>query len=174
MKRAKFMRAYSLNFILSFFIVLSAGGVLKAADGSSGCGPAWYILSENSILSSALRAVTNGMFTPVVTLGMTFGTSNCSSHKLVQERPEALELATLAYHSLLTQTAQGAGQHLAAFSGALGCSWSRQDEFNRVLQNNYERIFSSDEVAPAQLVLSTIESLQAHPGLARDCGLTQG
>ena len=65
--------------LISLAILFSINAMAK--DGSSGCGPGWYLLKKNSILSSSLRVTTNGIFFPTTTLGMTIGTSNCSKHK---------------------------------------------------------------------------------------------
>lgn len=146
----------------------------RAADGSSGCGPGWYIFKEQTIVSSVLRAVTNAVLFPLSTLGMTFGTSNCASHKLVEQRPEALELMTFAYHDLLIQSAQAEGAHLTAFTQALGCDWKVDAEVKAVLQANYPVLFPSDTTAPADVVLHAIEAVGAKPELAAACGLDVG
>ena len=71
------MRLTSLMIAASLCVGASQA---MAMDGSSGCGPAWYVFKENTILSSSLRGTTNGTLWPVVTIGMTFGTSNCANH----------------------------------------------------------------------------------------------
>ena len=78
-----------------------------AADGSSGCGPGWYIFKENSMVSSALRATTNGWSSPVVTIGMTFGTSNCAQHKLVMNDKRGLHFVTHNTNNLLAVDLSG-------------------------------------------------------------------
>ena len=86
--------------LILFILATVISGTAYGADGSSGCGPGWYILKDNSLVSSALRATTNGILVPVVTLGMTFGTSNCSKHKIVKKEKESLHFVTMNYFEL--------------------------------------------------------------------------
>jgi hypothetical protein len=141
----------------------------RAADGSSGCGPGWYIFKDVSLVSSSLRGTTNGILFPVTTIGMTFGTSNCSAHKIVDNQGESVKFATLAYHDLVVQMAQGKGEHLAAFANTLGCPWQTQIEFNRTLQASFQRIVPTDAVAPEAIVDQVRVELQTQPLLAQAC-----
>lgn len=145
-----------------------------AADSSSGCGPGWYVFKDTSLVSSSLRAITNGILFPTSTLGMTFGTSNCAKHKIVRKDSEALRVTTLAYHDLLIQTAKGQGEHLGALAATLGCPWQAQERFNRAMQAGYESLFPADETAP-ELVLDAVEArVQADPALATACAAPVG
>lgn len=158
--------------LLSSFVCVAALWVSSsamAADGSSGCGPGWYVFKENSMLSSAARAVTNWVLFPSSTLGMTFGTSNCTQHKLVLQEKASLHFATMAYHDLMIQAALGQGQHLAAFAHTLGCDWRVQETFNRSLQAHYDTLFPSTTDDPSTLVGGAIEQILANPELSRQC-----
>src|SRR4051794_31289808 len=98
--------------LLASFVSIQA----FAMDGSSGCGPGWYLLKDTSIVSSALRATTNGILFPVYTFGMTFGTSNCTQHKLVLKEKESLYFATHNHFELKGNIAKGDGEYLSAFA----------------------------------------------------------
>ena len=93
----------------NLFLALTLFGScsLFAADGSSGCGPGWYLFKENSLVSSAFRATTNGILFPSVTFGMTFGTSNCTQHKLVLKEKESLHFVTENYFEVQADMARG-------------------------------------------------------------------
>ena len=93
----------------------------KAVDGSSGCGPAWYVFKENSILSSFARALTNGTLSPVVTIGMTFGTSNCAKHNLVMQDQDSLLFASRSFDVLRQDIARGQGEYLDAYLASFDC-----------------------------------------------------
>jgi len=160
--------------LTAMFSIFAAAPSAQAADGSSGCGPGWYIFKEASLLSSSLRITTNSFLFPVTTIGMTFGTSNCTAHKLVDVQSESVKFAALAYHDLVVQMAQGKGEHLAAFADTLGCPWQAQMEFNRAMQQSYQRIVPSDAVAPEAIVEQVRIELQAHPHLARACHIEVG
>src|SRR4051794_21944920 len=108
-----------------------------ATDGSSGCGPGWYVFKDVSILSSALRATTNAILFPVYTIGMTFGTSNCTQHKLVLKEKETLYFATQNHYELKRDVAKGGGEYLSAFATTMGCPASAQGRLNEHLKGNY-------------------------------------
>ncbi|MCX6107291.1 MAG: DUF3015 family protein [Proteobacteria bacterium] len=157
------------------FGVVASVPTAKAADSSNGCGPGWYVFKDTSLVSSSLRTITNAALFPSATVGMTFGTSNCAKHKIVEERDrESVKFATLAYHDLMIQTAQGHGEYLAAFASTLGCNWQAQPEFNRTMQGVYPAIFTSDETLPEDVVAQFRAQIKHHPGLAQACALGMG
>jgi len=112
-----------------------------ASDGSSGCGPGWYVFKQNSLVSSSLRMTTNGILWPSVTVGMTLGTSNCAKHSIVQRSHRSLHFATYNRDSLMVDMAQGQGETLSAFAATWGCSWTSTERFGAVMQANYRQIF---------------------------------
>lgn len=123
------------------FIMFSVGTL--ASDGSSGCGPGWYVLKENSILSSSLRATTNVVLFPTTTIGMTIGTSNCSKHKLVATEKESLHFAVNNFHELKIESARGKGEFLVAFAETIGCKKTTQEKFNSKLKTKHKDIFKN-------------------------------
>jgi|SRR5690606_20971461 len=140
-----------------------------AADGSSGCGPGWYLLKDNSIVSSAFRATTNGVLFPVTTIGMTVGTSNCSQHKLVKKEQESLHFVTMNYYDLKGEVAKGNGKYLAAFAETLGCSSKAQVLLNSELKNNYKSLFPSEKVNPESTLLEIYKSIFNNRDLTQQC-----
>jgi hypothetical protein len=162
--------AASVSFVVLSILAPSA----LAADGSSGCGPGWYVLKDNSLVSSSLRAVTNGILWPSSTLGMTFGTSNCAKHKIVLREKESLHFATMAYHDLMVQMARGEGEHLAAFATTLRCGWRTQPLFNDTMRRSWRQLFPTDSTPPAELLGNVIEQIRAEPALAEACAAGLG
>lgn len=156
------------KFILSFAIVLF-GAQTFAADGSSGCGPGWYILKDNSLISSALRATTNGFLFPVTTIGMTVGTSNCSKHKIVKKEQESLHFATMNYYELKGEVAKGSGKYLSAFATTMGCNAGSQEMLNAELKNNYKNIFPSNKVNPEATLLEVYKAIFNNKDLMNQC-----
>jgi hypothetical protein len=117
---------------------------VMAADGSSGCGPGWYVFKENSILSSSLRATTNGVLFPTTTLGMTLGTSNCSKHKLVLNEKKSLHFVTHNLPELKSESAMGSGTYLSAFSEVVGCQARSLPLLQQKIKESYQQVFSED------------------------------
>lgn len=106
--------------IASITLALFSSGAM-AADGSSGCGPGWYLFKDNSLVSSALRATTNNFLFPVVTFGMTTGTSNCTKHQIVMKEKESLHFVTHNYPEVQVDIAKGEGEYLRSLATTIGC-----------------------------------------------------
>lgn len=147
---------------------------LRAADSSSGCGPGWYIFKDTSIVSSSLRATTNGFLWPTTTVGMTLGTSNCAKHSIVLQQKAALHFASVTYNDLQISIASGRGEHLQALAQTLGCNWSVQKEFEQVLKQNYGQVFPTDAGTPDELVGNVVEQIHQNPVLSASCQAHMG
>lgn len=146
----------------------------NAGDGSSGCGPGWYVLKDNSLVSSALRVITNGVLFPISTLGMTFGTSNCSKHKIVLNEKKSLHFATMNFFELKGEIAKGNGQFISAFSNTIGCSKGAVDTFNSEVKRNYKKIFNSEKVDPENMLLEVYKVILQNTELTQQCSLSIG
>ncbi len=141
------------SMLLLVTLGLGAGKAM-AMDGSSGCGPAWYVFKENSIVSSALRAITNGTLSPIVTLGETFGTSNCAKHTLVMNDKQSLEFASKSFDVLRQDIAKGRGEYLNAYISSFGCNELVRPQLSSQMQSAFkEGLYRSEN--PADYVEST-------------------
>ena len=153
--------------LLAFGLMFSAN--VWAADGSSGCGPGWYVFKENSLISSSLRATTNGILFPTVTIGMTVGTSNCSKHKIVKNEKRSLHFATNSYYELKGDIAKGEGEHLAAFTSTLGCKSLDSSRAHQELKRSYDKIYPSQNVDPERALLEVYKVIFSDKTLAQQC-----
>ena len=140
-----------------------------ASDSSSGCGPGWFVAKDNSLLSSALRVTTNGALFPIVTLGMTFGTSNCSKHSIVKNEVEDLKFATENYFEIAVDTAKGDGMFLQAYADLMGCSGTANKKFKNHMQKNFKNLFDGKSVRPANLVEETYKVILRDESLTKSC-----
>ena len=128
-----------------------------AKDGSSGCGPGWYVAKENTMLSSSLRMTTNGILGPTVTLGMTFGTSNCKKHSLVMEDKQAENFLAHNLEELRMEMAMGEGSHLSGFSKLLGCDTTAQQQLAQQIKDHYKEVYQ--QPIDAQIVYGRVHQL---------------
>lgn len=144
---------------------------VMAKDGSSGCGPGWYIFKKNSLVSSALRFTTNAALVPLVTLGMTLGTSNCSQHKLVKTEKESLKFATENYYEIAADAARGEEQFLDSFASTIGCKKDSQKVFNQKMQKNLGKYFQPSKVNPEELLKQTYIFILQDKELVQSCSL---
>jgi hypothetical protein len=157
--------------IATVFFGFIGQGTSFAADGSSGCGPGWYIFKQNSIVSSSLRATTNGWLSPVVTLGMTFGTSNCAKHNLVLNEKRGLHFVTHNTHNLAAESAQGRGESLGALATAMGCDWRAQESFNNALKSQYDSIYGIRNDDAAVVYERIIDAVGSNAEIAGRCAI---
>lgn len=157
-----------LFFFLCFSSIWHANGLL-AADGSSGCGPGWWVFKDKTILSSAVRFVSHVTFWPSTVLGMTSGTSNCSKHSLVLKDKRALHLAIASLEPLKGEISRGAGQHLNALAVTMDCPWQAQDSFNRALRANFRNLVPSEHTTADDFVRNVQETVLTTPDLAAQC-----
>lgn len=160
------------SFIVALALCLAVPFAAKAADGSSGCGPGWYVLKDNSLVSSALRAVTNGILFPVTTIGMTLGTSNCTKHQIVLHEQESLHYALMNLHELKAEGSRGEGVYLAGFSDVIGCGANARARFSSQVQKNYGQVFKG--TSPEAVLTETYKMILTDPVLVRSCSLGQG
>lgn len=140
-----------------------------AADGSSGCGPGWYVAKKNSLLSSSIRATTNGLLAPSVTFGMTFGTSNCTKHSIVKRENESLKFATENYFEIASQSAKGNGEFLSVYAETIGCSKDSTAEFSIVMKKNFKKLFPNLQQSPKALLNQTIQIIFENKKLRNSC-----
>lgn len=161
------MKKYFIGFLFCALFSINA----LASDGSSGCGPGWYIFKDNSLVSSALRATTNSLLFPISTIGMTVGTSNCTQHKLVLKEKESLYFATQNYFELKGQIAKGQGEYLSAFASTMGCPSSAQTLLNNRLRSNYESIFPKNKVDAEKVLLEVYKTILSDERLTAQCSL---
>ena len=167
------MKEHFLGEIMKHLILvlsLLISSVAFGRDGSSGCGPGWYVFQDNSIISSALRATTNAFFFPTTTIGMTLGTSNCTQHKLVLNEKRSLHFVTHNLYELKSQAAQGEGDYLQAFAEVVGCQKNQTDLLKKTIQSNHQNVFENS--APEKVLEQVFIQILRSPELSQSCSLS--
>ncbi|SMF08576.1 DUF3015 family protein [Pseudobacteriovorax antillogorgiicola] len=141
---------------------------VQGADSSSGCGPGWYILKKNSLLSSAARWVTNGVLLPISTLGMTLGTSNCAKHSIVKAEKESIMYAEHNLYQLKQDIARGQGEYLNSYLGTFGCNFLSSPRIKAHLRAHFTTLFNGQDT-PMAVVGSTERLLNQLPIAVETC-----
>lgn len=139
-----------------------------AADSSSGCGPGWYILKDKSLISSFGRAITHGILSPFVTLGMTFGTSNCGKHSIVENDKESLRFASENFDILRQDIVRGYGEHLTSYVTTFGCKDSSVTKISTSLKKGYQRYLHGSQ-EPVDYVIETKRIISSNEELKTSC-----
>ena len=81
----------------------------------------------------------NVTFSPTFAGASTSGTSGCKKWKFsAQVRQEFVESQ---WAQLREASAQGRGEHLAVFSGVMGCETEGLHVFSQMMKSNYKRLY---------------------------------
>lgn len=156
---------FRMSVILSLF--LSSASAL-AADSSSGCGAGWYLFKENSLVSSTLRGTTNALFFNN-TFGMTFGTSNCSKHSIVQNEKEQIYYSEANREQLAIEMAQGSGEYVETYARVMGCSEDVIPEFVNTARRQYSEIMPSSATSAGEMLQNVKKQIRSNFSLALAC-----
>jgi len=159
------------NLVLVFLLMFVSTQVFSA-DGSSGCGPGWYVFKKNSLVSSSLRATTNGVLFPSTTIGMTIGSSNCSKHSIVKKEKESLKFASENYFEIAADASRGQGEFLNSFATTIGCRESGQQVFDKEMKKNFKKIYNSKKVDPERMLMETYILIFSSEELVKSCVLS--
>lgn len=144
-------------------LALTLAPLAHANDTSSGCGLGYEIAPKQSLLSSFARSLTNATF--LNTIAMTFGTSGCAKHSIVQKSQEAQYFAEANYHTLMMEMAMGQGENLENFAAVLGCD---RASFSARMQSHYGDVFSGN-VAPSNMLRNVKAAIATDKELAASC-----
>jgi len=136
---------YSNFLVMALLLALSTTVV---ADNSSGCGLGWQVFPKNSLVSSAFRTTTHIILPN--TFSMTFGTSGCSRHDIVQNEKKGIHFAESNFHQLMIDMAKGEGEYLQGFAKVTGYSGDIKI-YGEYIKSNYDHIFPKPGISPAQM-----------------------
>ncbi len=136
--------------VMVALISLFANDVLASA-GDAGCGLGSLIISRNTKLFQLFAITTNNTFASQ-TLGITFGTSNCSSSGLVQNEREIRYFAEVNHSALTKEMAQGDGEKLSTLAALYGCDSKDKQSFAKLTQSSFDKINPTDSTTATELV----------------------
>ena len=99
---------------------------------------------------------------------MTLGTSGCAKHSIVKNEAKGKFYIEGNLANLMVEMSLGQGEVLAGFANVMGCS-SVEQSFGKVMQENYGKIFTSDEVTPMEAYSKILGQIKANKQLASSC-----
>jgi hypothetical protein len=150
-------------------VVALASGSLAAQDrtDSTGCGLGTVIWEGKSGEAPQILAVTTNATSGNQTFGITTGTLGCNQKGTVNA-PEESELFTDAnLDGLARDMARGQGETLASLAELMGIEDQDQPTFFAATQENFARIFPSDDVTAHQVIVSLYEVMAEDARLSR-------
>ena len=150
-------------------IALLLGGAQAFAAGDAGCGLGSMIIQKNSKGLQLLAMTTNSFFF-TQPLGITSGTSNCSSRGLVMTDQEVQYFVEVNQEDLSHEMAQGHGEKLATLAQMKGCQNPvAMKTFGSFAQASYSKIIPSAETTANELVQNLNRELSQQSDLAQLC-----
>jgi hypothetical protein len=139
----------------------------SSAGGSDSCGLGWSVTQKKSFLATTTRGTTDAFFPP--TFSMTFGTSGCDQHTVVQKDQEAVRFAAANFYPLRAQIAEGQGEYLTGLAVLLGCKQDALAPFASAVQKRFEVI--TREADAFQMVQNMKREVLEDPVLAQGCAI---
>lgn len=147
--------------------VLAVPGLASAAD-STGCGLGTKLFDgESGVGPQVLAVTTNGTFGNQ-TFGISSGTLGCDTNGTIDYMADVSEFTNDNMDRLAADMAAGEGETLATVGNIIGIAPEDRQHFNRVMQQNFARIYpttttTADEVvASMQAVMAEDSRLSAY------------
>ena len=152
------------------FLLLFPMSVFAAGYGTAGCGLGSMVIGSDRGPEQIFAATTNGTFGSQ-TFGMTFGTSNCGDHGLINVSKEREVFAAENYTSLVKEMAQGKGEHLNILASMYQCPTAAYPEFGAMAQENFDDLVVSAQTTPIELLGQLETQLSQHQSLSKSCNI---
>lgn len=153
--------------VLSLLLPVSS---FAAGYGAAGCGLGSMVLGSQSGGRQIFAATTNGTFGSQ-TFGITFGTSNCGDHGLINISKEREIFAQENYTSLVKEMAQGKGENLYTLASLYQCPAETHQEFGAMVQEKFDHLVVNDQTTSTELLSQLENQLAHHPKLAKSCDI---
>jgi hypothetical protein len=136
--------------------VLIAGTVFAAgtARENTGCGLGtmlWENKADDSSISQALQATTNGTFGSQ-TFGLSTGTSECKQPTRFVKNEKVNQFVAHNIDNIAKDIAMGKGESLDTLAELMEVSADKRPAFYSKLQVNFSRIFTSEKVEAADVI----------------------
>jgi hypothetical protein len=142
---------------------------VKAMAGDAGCGLGSMIIQKNSKVLQLLAMTTNTFFL-TQPLGITSGTSGCTSSSIVMNDREVQYFVEVNQEELSRQMAQGHGDKLATLAQMKGCANdASQKAFGSFTQSSYGKLFPAADTSAVDLVRNMNAELATQEDLAQLC-----
>lgn len=162
------MRLYGIAVAASLFFLPVSG--FAAGYGAAGCGLGSMVIGSKPGAEQIFAATTNGTFGSQ-TFGITFGTSNCGDHGLINVSKEREVFAQENYTSLIKEMAQGEGENLHTLASLYQCPATSYQEFGTMVRENFDHLVASEQTTSVELLSHLESQLNSHPKLAKSCGV---
>ncbi len=139
--------------ILGLGVAVGLTPMQDARADSTGCGLGTTVWSgQSGIVPQVLAVTTNGTFGNQ-TFGITSGTLGCKSDDTIAS-VEVRNLTVANLDNLATDMARGEGETLASLAVAMRVEPGDQKLLFATFQENFERIFPSDDTSAEEVLVA--------------------
>jgi hypothetical protein len=144
-------------FICSVIFAVSIAGTAFAAGTArenTGCGLGtmlWENKADDSSISQALQATTNGTFGSQ-TFGISTGTSECKQPTRFVKNEKVNQFVAHNIDNIAKDIAMGKGESLDTLAELMEVSADKRPAFYSKLQTNFSRIFTSEKVEAGDVI----------------------
>jgi len=137
------------------------------APGGPGCGWGNMVFEGKSGLPVHLLATIVNGTSGNATFGMTSGTNGCDTDGALTYNGSSLLSMNGVLEEVAHDVAMGEGEALTALSVSMGVDTQDREHFNAVLHNNFDSIFTSEDVTAAEVQANINAVLKADEALSK-------
>lgn len=137
------------------------------APGGPGCGWGNMVFEGKSGLPVHLLATIVNGTSGNATFGMTSGTNGCDTDGALTYSGSSLLSMNGVLEEVAHDVAMGEGEALTALSVSMGVDAQDREQFNAVLHNNFDSIFTSEDVTAAEVQANINAVLKTDQALSK-------
>ncbi|WP_457643209.1 DUF3015 family protein [Persephonella sp.] len=128
---------------------------------NTGCGLGYMLFKDapDSTVFEILAVTTNGI-SGNQTFGITTGTLECKQPEKVVKNDRLFKFVTENMDQLAADIASGSGETLETVSELMNIPAEKRDLFYSKLQENFDKIYSSEKVQSADVIDKIVEIAQ--------------
>jgi hypothetical protein len=162
---------YGIPLVAAFALFAAMGAHAAGDNDMAGCGMGAIWVQSPTNGPQVWASSTNQTFYSQL-LGITFGTSGCSSTPGFSARRKAREQFIASnYKSLSRELAMGQGEYASSLATVMGCSNESVPAFLSFTKGNYETLFPSSETKPVQMLDTLEKQITTSDALSSVCTL---
>ena len=155
--------------VVGFSMASASAAVAADKFGMAGCGLGSMVIDNKTGASAQTAAATTNGTSASQTFGITSGTSNCTAEGVILASKEQEAFFEANFASIQKDMASGGGEHLAAFTGMLGCVEATHPAVYATAQENFGQVFPTEQTTPTQALYMLKLQLSQKREIADGC-----
>lgn len=158
--------------MVAMCLILLGVAFRAQAAGDAGCGLGSMIISKNSKLLQLFAATTNNS-TFTQPLGITSGTSNCSSSGIVMKEKEIQYYVEVNQSEITRQMSMGKGEKIETLASMYGCQTeTSKQNFIDVSRTQFGKIQTHQALRPDEFLKNLNQVIDENSARLSDCHMS--